>query len=71
MDVSWDVFATVVYSAPAARELELWRLPNGRQLRCVAAYMPTGIDLRPKIWGSYVDEVEAFRPKLLGTRRGA
>ena len=51
MDVSWDVFATVVYSAPAARELELWRLPNGRQLRCVAAYMPTGIDLRPKILG--------------------
>jgi hypothetical protein len=52
--------------------LELWRLAkDGRQLRCVAFYMPTGIDLRPKIWGFHVDAVEAFRTKLLGTRRGA
>jgi hypothetical protein len=41
------VFANVVYSSSAARELELWRLAkDGRELRCVAVYMPTGIDLR-------------------------
>jgi hypothetical protein len=40
------VFANVVYSTPAAREVELWRVAkDGRQLRCVAVYMTTGIDL--------------------------
>jgi len=42
-----SVFANVVYSTPAARELELWRVSKERrELRCVAVYMTTGIDLR-------------------------
>ena len=41
------VFANVVYSSPAAREVELWRVSKERrELRCVAVYMTTGIDLR-------------------------
>ena len=41
------MFANVVYSSPAAREVELWRVAKaGRQLRCLAVYMTTGIDLR-------------------------
>ena len=41
------VFANVVYSTPAAREVELWRVAkDGRELRCLAVCMPTGIDLR-------------------------
>ena len=36
-----------VYSSPAAREVELWRVAkDGRELRCLAVYMTTGIDLR-------------------------
>ena len=42
-----SVFCNVVYSSPAARELELWRVAKGsRELRCLAVYIPTGIDLR-------------------------
>jgi hypothetical protein len=39
--------SNVVYSSPAQREVELWRVAkDGRELRCIAVYMPTGIDLR-------------------------
>jgi hypothetical protein len=32
---------------PAVTELELWTVTKGsRKLRCVARYLPTGIDLR-------------------------
>lgn len=42
-----SVFSNVVYSSPAAREVELWRVTkDSRELRCLAVYMPTGIDLR-------------------------
>jgi hypothetical protein len=42
-----SVFSNVVYSSPAAREVELWRVAkDSRELRCLAVYMPTGIDLR-------------------------
>jgi hypothetical protein len=41
------VFANVVCSSPAGRELELSRLAQGeRELRCIAVYLPTAIDLR-------------------------
>jgi hypothetical protein len=41
------VFANVVYSSPPARELEFWRLAKDScELRCVAVYLATGIDLR-------------------------
>jgi hypothetical protein len=34
-------------SSPAAREVELWCVrKDSRELRCLAVYMPTGIDLR-------------------------
>jgi hypothetical protein len=37
----------IVYPRPAQREIELWRVTKGsRELRCVALYLPTGIDLR-------------------------
>ena len=37
-----SVFCNVVYSSPAAREVELWRVcKDSRELRCVAVYMPT------------------------------
>jgi hypothetical protein len=40
------VFGNVSYSSPAARNLELWRVARGgRELRCLAVYMPTSIDL--------------------------
>jgi hypothetical protein len=33
------------------REVELWRVAKGdRELRCLAVYMPTGIDMRAKGW---------------------
>jgi hypothetical protein len=39
--------ADVTRQKPAAREVELWRVRKGeRELRCVAVYLPTGIDLR-------------------------
>jgi len=39
--------SNVVYQGPAAREVELWRVrKDSRELRCLAVYMPTGIDLR-------------------------
>jgi hypothetical protein len=39
--------SNVVYRGPAAREVELWRVrKDSRELRCLAVYMPTGIDLR-------------------------
>ena len=39
--------SNVVYRSPAAREVELWCVrKDSRELRCVAVYMPTGIDLR-------------------------
>jgi hypothetical protein len=40
-------FSNVVYRSPALLEVELWRVTkDGRELRCIAVYMPTGIDLR-------------------------
>ena len=34
-------------AGPATRETELWRVAKGqRHVRCVAVYMPTGVDLR-------------------------
>ena len=40
-------FSNVVYGSPAQRQAELWRVAkDGRELRCLAVYMPTGIDLR-------------------------
>lgn len=42
-----SVFSNVVYSSAAAREVELWHVhKDSRELRCLAVYMPTGIDLR-------------------------
>jgi len=39
--------AHVVYPRPAQREIELWRVTkDSRELRCIALYRPTGIDLR-------------------------
>jgi hypothetical protein len=39
--------AHIVYPRPAQREIELWRVTkDSRELRCVALYLPTGIDLR-------------------------
>jgi hypothetical protein len=40
--------AHVVYPRPAAqREIELWRVTkDSRELRCIALYLATGIDLR-------------------------
>jgi len=39
--------ANIVYHRPHEPELELWRATkDGTQLRCVAVYLPTGIDLR-------------------------
>jgi hypothetical protein len=38
--------SNVVYRSPAVREVELWRVgKDSRELRCLAVYMPTGIDL--------------------------
>jgi hypothetical protein len=43
--LTWLVTAT--RNRPARRETELWRMrKSGRELRCVAVYLPTGIDLR-------------------------
>jgi len=40
-------FSNVVYSSPAQREVELWRVRKAnRELRCLAVYLSTGIDLR-------------------------
>jgi hypothetical protein len=40
--------ANVVYERPAQREVELWRVTKAhRELRCLAIYLPTGIDLKP------------------------
>ena len=40
-------FSNVVYRHFAAGEVELWRVrKDKRELRCVAIYLPTGIDLR-------------------------
>jgi len=42
----WDGL-TQRASSPAAREVELWRVhKDSRELRCLAVYMPTGLDLR-------------------------
>lgn len=42
-----QAFAHRVYDRPGERELELWRVrKDSRELRCLAVYMPTGIDLR-------------------------
>ena len=41
------VFGNAVYRSPAARSSKLWRLVKGEhELRCIAVYMATGIDLR-------------------------
>jgi hypothetical protein len=38
---------TVTTEVPAVSELELWTLSKGtRTLRCIARYLPNGIDLR-------------------------
>jgi hypothetical protein len=38
---------TVTNEVPAVKELELWTVKNGTcKLRCVARYLPIGIDLR-------------------------
>jgi hypothetical protein len=38
---------TVTRTRPRHRETELWRMRKGaRECRCVAVYLPTGIDLR-------------------------
>jgi hypothetical protein len=43
--IGW--LADVTSQKPAVREMELWRVRKGeRELRCVAVYLPTGIDLR-------------------------
>jgi hypothetical protein len=37
----------VTTQKPVAREVEMWRVRKGdRELRAVAVYLPTGIDLR-------------------------
>src|SRR5829696_418921 len=39
--------AHVVYPLPAQRDIELWRVTkDSRELRCIALYLPTGIELR-------------------------
>ena len=39
--------ATCVTAGSAQREIELWKVAKtGRELRCVARYLPAGIDLR-------------------------
>ena len=39
--------ADVTSQRPPARTVELWRVQRpGRTLRCLAVYLPTGIDLR-------------------------
>ena len=39
--------ATCVATGSAQREIELWKVvKTGRELRCVARYLPAGIDLR-------------------------
>lgn len=51
-DVRWQrailgSLAHIVYPRPAQREIELWRVTkNSRELRWIAVYLPTGIDLR-------------------------
>lgn len=43
--LSW--LADVTTERPPTRETEMWRMSKaGRELRCVAVYLPTGIDLR-------------------------
>lgn len=43
--LSW--LASVTEQKPAVRETELWRMSKAdRQLRCIAVYLPTGIDMR-------------------------
>jgi hypothetical protein len=38
---------TVTRTRPRHRETELWRMRKGeREIRCVAVYLPTGIDVR-------------------------
>jgi hypothetical protein len=55
------VFANVVYSTPAPREVEFWRVAkDSRELRCLAVYMPTGINLRLMAGGDF------RRTQLLG-----
>lgn len=40
-------FANVVHTQPHTREVELWRVrKDDKDLRCVAVYLPRGIDLR-------------------------
>jgi hypothetical protein len=39
--------ANIAYTRPAERGVELWLVTrDGNELRCVAVYLPTGIDLR-------------------------
>jgi hypothetical protein len=39
--------ANVVYDRPAQREVELWRVRKAhRELRCLAVYLPTDIDVK-------------------------
>ena len=64
------VLKNVVYSAPAAQEVELWRVAkDGCQLRCIAVYMPTGIEPPADGRGGLqTDAAAEGRPCVGGTR---
>ena len=63
--------ATCVASGPAMREVELWKaVKTGRELRCVARYLPTGIDLR-LMQGHEFRRTELHRDADAATARAA
>jgi hypothetical protein len=48
-----------VAAGPAKREIELWKVQRGeREVRCVAVYLPTGVDLR------LIEDDEVLRTEL-------
>jgi hypothetical protein len=50
-----------VRAGKSAKEVELWRMQKGeREVRCVAVYLPSGVDLR-LIEGGELQRTELFR----------
>src|SRR6478752_10620108 len=61
--------ATCVAAGSAQREIELWTMvKTGRELRCVARYLPTGIDLR-LMQGQKFRRTDLYRDADIATAR--
>jgi hypothetical protein len=62
---------TETHTRPRHRETELWRLRKGeREIRCVAVYLPTGIDVRVFI-GDEMERTRLMTDKYFAERLSA